>query len=262
MMESEFKALSLLHGHEVCTYHFSPIREGALKAADMCEMFLVYQKLMAVALDSVRSLKSKSKANLAPDTKQNDYFDFGFLTDELGMVLTHPNGRNELFRDQIEQAAIRVQGMAQCKTSEEMKQHAEETGVASLRLLGKWCKSHLVAECNARISWENGSVLQIEKKQEDFELSSDVLGQTIIEFPEIVNIKGWLVGADISNNHFHIISDDNISYKGKSTMGVISRENERNIPHEYLATLEKTVRTNFATGVDRVSYVLLGLSNP
>lgn len=261
--DGRFQVLASQHRKEVCRYYFEPT-QGSVKAAHFCEMLLDYQKLVGLAIDTVRGNKPRRRAVISEDVKANDYLDLDYLVDDLGVALSSRNDRGSLVDPTVHEAVGRVFELAKCEDSGQLHNASKQVGPAALRLLHDWTNAHLESQCAARIVWTTGpeerfilqqSLPQFEKLKAAIQ---DVSQPTI----DTIELTGVLQAANARSMRFLFELSAEDSIFGTIAPGVLSNSRQRLLPHRYTARLERTEEINFATNEPVYSYRLLDLSEP
>ena len=260
-LDKAFRRSANLEHVDVCTYRLISDDREEYSIASLTATLNAFQDLVTVVFDAIKT-GPKIRPRISPDIVQQSSFDFGYAyPGSLGLVLTIPNERLLLGESDLDRAINIIFDMVKAQTPNELSRYVSDVGVAGIRRLYRWSKSHSDHRINADIRWQRSQedrASVVIQTQELLRLE-EIIEETGDEIEDIVSVDGELIGLDVgTRNFFHlkVVRADDI-------IGKISEEFKKKKTYEihgfYSAKLLKRQKIHYSIEKEEESWELISL---
>lgn len=259
---AEMERLAALNHIEVCRYRIVPIEGRSYGLGHVSKSLLEYQYLFSQIYDAIRNGK-KSKASIGKDAEKESMLDFAYsYSGSLGVALLAQSERS-FFDGSLDKPIEAIYQILDISDIDAVRDIAQNLGRAVVKRVHDWSKANVDGGFSADIQWKRsdgrflGQMIDCRKMQRIVEF----IGATADEKIEPVDVKGMLVGGNMSSRTFHITVPDGETYTGQI-------DNEAILPKAlilgrmYNATIVVSEINYYATEKTIATNRLIRLSGP
>jgi len=261
---SELSQLTRSEHVEICDYRIIPEDERSYAIAGVSSALKQFQETVTSVFDAMRSLKPKSRAKVSPEVIQKTQFDFGFAySGSLGIVLTIPNDRLLLEEaSTLDHAVAAVFDLLKIKDAEGVREAASQYGVATIRKLHDWTKTHSQYGMAADIKWVRDSETRNEVLAQPVEMDRiyRIIEEKTDKETERVTITGNLVAWNTKHRTFTLEMPDDRVISGRWARDFVAPSASRKVPGRYRARLTKETTIHYAEDREEIHWHLNNLN--
>jgi hypothetical protein len=266
-LESDFLRAADERGLDVCSYRITPQYQMA-NAAALAKVLGTFQVVFSLMYEAIRT--GQPKADKRPsgyaDSKTELLVAYTF-PGSLGVVFALPNPRLHFYgpdvQTYLDEAMNALFVLAKSNESEKIAAAARTFGLGPINAVYDWAKGHAQHHLNANIEWLRSETVRdsVAVQYPEFEELSKTIERTGEESQSEVVMRGTLVGADVMSRRFHFVdqSDEGEPDIRGRFSEAISESETKQIPGRYKATLRKTIKRNYSTDEQDVSWFLMKL---
>lgn len=214
--EKEMLRLAEVNRIEVCNYRLVPEPAASLALPFISRSLLAYQNLFSQIHDAIRNGSLKERAVIGSEAAAESMLEFGYsYSGSLGVVLLVQSDR-DFFEGRLDRSIEALFQVLDIADNDTVKDVAHNLGNAVVKRLYDWSKSNIDGGFSADVRWTRSDGRQlgqlVERKQ--MQTMVDVIGATSDDTTRSVDLRGMLVGADLSGKTFHFVVPDGDDYKG------------------------------------------------
>lgn len=266
LLEAQFLRAADDRGLDVCSYRISPQDQFA-NAAALSKVLGTFQTVFTLMYEAIKT--GSPKVNRRPSNEAEDKT--GLLvaytfSGSLGIVFALPNPRLHFYGDvptYLDEAINALFRLAKASDSDQIAAAANTYGLGPINAMYDWAKGHAQYHINANIEWLRSETVKdsVLVQYPEFDKLSKTIERTAEESQTELTIPGTLVGADVMSRRFHFVdqsTDEEPDIRGRFSEA-ISESDRKQLPGRYRATLRKTVRKNYSTDQEEISWFLMKL---
>lgn len=204
-------------------------------------------------------VKDKSRVPLQTIELSQLAFAYTF-SGSLGVAMTLPVERL-LIENELEIAMRVLTDMLAAESSDQIHYFAKKFGSGTIRTMAKWVDIHASSDLGADIRWMKGNEEIASYTATTSHLANllTAIKETSDITEELLNVTGFLVGANINKHTFHMVFADQEEVRG-TMADTIGAEFAVELPRRYVAQIRKSSYENFATDQTVVKYHLENLA--
>lgn len=218
-----------------------------------------FQDLVTAVFDAVRSVPKlryrPSQENVALST-----FDFaGAGTGSVVISLAIPHDRLLVGETELDETLALVERTLSARESDDLKLLADRVGVAAITKAYAWAEASVTYGLDTHIHWGKSyaSLREITISRAEAAIVKGLIENKSDTVEVSETIDGILLGFDGSTSYFHLeVLDSRIDIRG-TVSPELPKAWTTNQP--YRARLLRTVQVRYATGEEKVTWVLLNL---
>lgn len=256
-LEDEFSAVANENYQDVCIYRLFAEEGPRPSISTVTRTLSDFQSLVTIVYDAIKN-GPKDRATYTVETASESSFEFGYsFTGSLGFVLTMPNERLLFGESLLDRTMGTIFEMVKATSTEQVRGFVRQLGGAAIRKVSDWAEDHLRDSLNAEIKWCRHKDIKASVLIEipELERLTNTIGQTGEESSNVITIEGQFVGGDLESRNFHLVSDQQQTFRGK----MADDDVRPTLGARYSARLRKTSFTFSSTGKEDISYILLSL---
>jgi len=223
---------------------------------------ILFQVVYTLVYDALVN-KPKLTASVSAEAVAATSFGYGYsFTGSVGFVLTLPNERLLLDETNLDKAMTTLFELATASSSDQVAAFAKRLGPAPVKAVYKWASNLVSGGLGADIHWRREGEDRAELLVQLPELRNltQAIEETSDEATKTIIVEGELIGTDHTKigRTFHMRIDENTDMRGymSGEIGVVEE------PQFYVAEIQVTTKTNYATDQDEVSYFMTSLRRP
>lgn len=251
---------------DLVQYHIKKTEEDRYPVVAVAEAISGFQQLVTSVFDALRSTPKK-RYRPQPDNVALSTLDLAMAL-PVGSVLVSmsiENNRLLAIQSELDQTFERVFEILNTRDSEHLRQLADVVGIASIAKAHDWAASAAWHGLNTKIEIQKDTT----KEPRRFEISNSQ-AQTLMEVIEEKSDKeiepetvmGELIGIDVDpdpdRTYFHIETNDKRTLTGQLDVS-FPRDQHWAVHVIYTARVAKVTTTKYATGEERIEWVLVHL---
>jgi hypothetical protein len=220
-LEKEFAFLTNTNLLDVCDYRLIPPANGEYSVASITKTLSAFQDLVTTIFDAFKTTP-KIRARVGADVVEASTLNFGYsYPGSLGFVLTMPNERLLIGDSELDRAFVTIFEMAKAQRPEQLLAFVGRVGVAGIRRLYAWSRSHAEYGLSADIRWRRQEVERARVVVQSQELTrlTEIIDQASEEEIERLTLDGTLEGGDQQTRRFHMSfpgADDVVGQMGEA----------------------------------------------
>jgi hypothetical protein len=266
LLEAQFLRAADDRGLDVCSYRISPHDQFA-NAAALSKVLGTFQTVFTLMYEAIKT--GSPKVGRRPSNEAEDKT--GLLvaytfSGSLGIVFALPNPRLHFYGNvptYLDEAINALFRLAKASDPDQIAAAANTYGLGPINAMYDWAKGHAQYHINANIEWLRSETVKdsVLVQYPEFDKLSKTIERTAEESQTELIIPGTLVGADVMSRRFHFVdqsTDEEPDIRGRFSEA-ISESDRKQLPGRYRATLRKTVRKNYSTDQEEVSWFLMKL---
>jgi hypothetical protein len=266
LLEAQFLRAADDRGLDVCSYRIAPHDQFA-NAAALSKVLGTFQTVFTLMYEAIKT--GSPKTNRRPSNEAEDKT--GLLvaytfSGSLGIVFALPNPRLHFYGNvptYLDEAINALFRLAKASDPDQIAAAANTYGLGPINAMYDWAKGHAQYHINASIEWLRSETVKdsVRVQYPEFDKLSKTIERTAEESQTELIVPGTLVGADVMSRRFHFVdqsTDEEPDIRGRFSEA-ISESDRKQLPGRYRATLRKTVRKNYSTDQEEVSWFLMKL---
>jgi hypothetical protein len=267
-LEADFLRAADDRGLDVCSYRIAPQFQMA-NAATLSKVLGTFQTVFSLMYEAVRTGQPKSDKRPSGDAEGKTELLVAYtFSGSLGVVFALPNPRLHFYGPDVptylDEAMNALFRLAKANESAEIAVAARTFGLGPINAVYDWAKGHAQHHINANIEWLRSETVRdsVTVQYPEFERLSRVIERTSEESQVEIVVDGTLVGADVMSRRFHFVDqtdEDEPDIRGRFSEA-ISESERKQLPGRYRATLRKTIRKNYSTNEEDISWFLMKLA--
>jgi hypothetical protein len=260
-LEQRFAAETDRQHLDVCTYRLIPERHDDYSIWALTSALGDFQDALALIYDAIKTGQRKERATWSADVAQETSLNFGYsFSGSLGFVFTVPNERLLLVDSILDMTFRTLFEMVKANSSDDLASYARGLGVAPIRKIYKWATDHVEAGLSAEIMWRRNDQVRAQLLVQQPELARlrEVISQTSEETEERIDVRGVLLGGDLTTRAFRFDPESGEDIRGRLA-DTFQITEELRLGHEYRARFLKRVKKHYSTDKEDVTWLLIGL---
>ena len=259
-LQEQFEEAANSSFEDICDYRLISETESAFSVSAISATLQSFQYLYSTIFDAIKN-GPKKRSRLGPDVVANSTFHLGYIhAGSLAFRLTVPSERLLAVESDSDIAAKLLGKILQSKSHADVRGLVDTVGVATITRAFELSKIHTDHNLSIRIQWRRKSeeIRDIVIHAEQFERLLGIIEDTSDDIEEGVVLDGRLVGLDVDTNYFHMTFPSADDIKGELS-DQFQHDQSRSVPGSYRAQLRKRTYLKYSTGVESVSWALIGL---
>jgi hypothetical protein len=249
---------------DLVQYHVERASDDRYPVLAVARAISGFQELVTSVFDAIRTMP-KQRYRPAPESIALSTLDFAMAlpTGSVVISLSVENERLLAIKSDLDRTFDEVFSLLHSAGSDDLRGVAASIGIASIAKAHDWAESSSAYGLNTRITV---------KKDQNSEISFSLTGEDALKLKEAIEEKsdkkydpcaavGELVGIDVDRpkTYFHIKTRDGENIEGKLA-DTFPVDQEWAVHITYAANLIKVTTVRYATGEEKVDWLLANLS--
>ncbi len=261
-LEREFASLANINLLDVCDYRLIPPENGEYSIASVTKTLSAFQDLVTTIFDAFKTAP-KIRARVGADIVEASTLSFGYsYPGSLGFVLTMPNERLLIGESELDRAFVTIFEMAKAERPEQLLAFVGSVGVAGIRRLYAWSRSHVEYGLSADIRWRRQEIERARVVVQNQELTrlTEIIDQASEEEVEHLTLDGTLEGGDQQTRRFHMSFPGAEDVVGQMGEAFAIAPEALVLGRRYRAELVKRTVISLSTDQQDTHWELMGLN--
>jgi hypothetical protein len=265
-LEAQFLRAADERGLDVCSYRIAP-QDQLANAAALSKVLATFQNVFTLMYEAIKTGSPKPDRRPSNDSEDRTELLVAYtFPGSLGLVFALPNPRLHFYGDvptYLDETMNALFRLAKADDSNQIAIAASTFGLGPINAMYDWAKGHAHYHLNANIEWLRSETVRdsVRVQYPEFEKLSKTIERTAEESQTEIVLPGTLVGADVMTRRFHFVdqsTEEEPDIRGRFSEA-ISESDRKQLPGRYRATLRKTVRKNYSTNEEDVTWFLMRL---
>ncbi len=266
-LEADFVRAADERGLDICSYRIAA-QDQTANATALSKVLGTFQTVFSLMYEAVRTGQPKSGKKPSGDAEFRTELIVAYtFPGSLGVVFALPNPRLHFYPPDVptylDEAMNALFRLAKAGESEDIAVAARTFGLGPINAVYDWAKGHAQFQLNATIEWMRSEAVRdsVQVQYPEFDRLSKAIERTEEQSEVEVAMRGTLVGADVMSRRFHFVDQtdgNDVDIRGRFSEAISESENKQ-IPGRYKATLRKTIRKNYSTSEEDISWFLMTL---
>jgi hypothetical protein len=260
-LEQAFISLANSNWQDVCDYRIIP-QDADYPIMAVSKSLASFQDLVTTIFDAFKT-RPKTRARISADIAAASTLSFGYAyPGSLGFVLTMPNERLLIGESELDRAIAAIFEMAKAEQPSQLSDYVARVGVAGIRSLYAWSRSHYEYGLSVDIRWRRHDAVQSHVIVQIQELAhlNEIIEQASDETVEEFTLDGILQGGDLQTRRFHMSFPDADDAAGQIGDGFALAPEALVLGRRYRAELVKRTVIKLSTGDEETHWELAGLT--
>ena len=254
-VEVEFKKVANNVGSDVLDYRL--FKSESPNITSVTSVVQEFQRLLTIVYDALKN-GARNDRHISEESIEKTSLNFGYTyPGSVGVVLTLPNDRLLLMDSDVDEAIKKTFELIDVSDVSQIETFSKALGHGTIKTLDDWTTTHLYYGIEAEIKWSKGNHIEHKKNIQLPELKQlkSFIEKTPIEESSTFEVTGQLVGIDVKNRTFHVVTNER-DYAGKLSEN-ITEEPKVELPKIYVFKIKMLKKVYMSK--ESLVYTLLSL---
>jgi len=231
---------------EVCNYRLLPAATESYALEHVANSFLQYQFLFSQIYDAKKN-GPKSKAGVGRDSAVESALDFAYsYSGSLGVVLLARSERT-YFDGTLDAPIEALYQVLEVADTDDVRDVAKVLGTAVVKRAHDWSAANVNGGFSVDVRWKRSDGRELGQviDRGQMERIVGIIGEASEETPETLQVRGTLVGIDVTARTFHFVVPQGEDFKGRLSEDFAGSGTV--VPREYVARIISLQKFHYAT---------------